>query len=36
MQGHQLGTAGGDTKMTKDSLCSQGAYNLARDRYVHN
>lgn len=36
MQDHQPGTAGGALKMTKDSLCSQGAYNLVRDRCVHN
>lgn len=36
MQDHQPSTAGGDLKKTKDSLCSQGAYNLVRDRCVHN
>lgn len=35
MQDHQPSTAG-DLKKTKDSLCSQGAYNLVRDRCVHN
>lgn len=36
MQDHWPGTVGGALKMTKDSLCSQAAYSLVRDRCVHN
>ena len=35
-QGYPLGTGRGVGRGSKDSLCSQGAYNLVRDRCVHH